>query len=336
MRAGCRVSVVLPFHNAAETLRAAIDSIRAQSFTDWELLLYDDGSEDGSSVIAEDCARTDARMRIVGRERTGIVGALRRSCAEARGEFIARMDADDISHATRLERQLALLEGDAAVVLSGCLVRATGTALGEGGQRYYEWINSLVDPDAIAREMFVECPVAHPTFFMRRNVFERVGGYEDRGWAEDYDLVLRMWQAGARLAKVPEVLLEWRHAPGRLSQTDSRYSLERFQAMKRHYLEATELRGLGARDFVQWGAGEVGKRWLRAWRTLKPKVVVDIHPRKIGTRIHGYHVIAPDDLPPPGLVYVLVAVGAPGARDEIRQWFAPRGYVELRDYRFVA
>jgi hypothetical protein len=215
-------------------------------------------------------------------------------------------------------------------------VNSFGTDLGKGGHRYHEWLNALVDHESIAREIFVECPIAHPTFFLRRSVLNDIGGYSDRGWAEDYDLVLRLWNSGARFAKAPEVLLDWRNTPARLSQTDVRYSLDRFRALKRHYLETTVLRQLGPRRFFQWGAGEVGKRWLREWDAPRPVAVVDIHPRKIGTRIHRVPVIGPDDLPPPGESYILIAVGAPGAREEIRAWLDPRGYRECVDYRFIA
>ena len=330
------VSVVLPFHNAADTLHASIESIRAQTFTGWELLLYDDGSGDGSAHIAEEFAAHDARVRIVGRQRVGIVGALQRACHEASGEFIARMDADDISHPARFEKQLAAMRLPERPALCGCLVRSVGADLGEGGQRYHEWINALTDHESMCRELFVECPIAHPTFMVRRDAFLRIGGYEDHGWAEDYDFVLRLWAAGERLAKVPDVLLDWRHTPGRLSLSDPRYTLERFRALKRHYLDRSVLPMLGSRTFIQWGAGEVGKRWLREWRAVRPAAVVDIHPRKIGTKIHGYRVIAPDELPPPGQTFVLLPVVGPGARDEIRAWLTPRGYREVEDYRFIA
>ena len=330
------ISVVLPFRNGASTLTDAIESIRAQTFADWELLLYDDGSEDDAPAIAKDFVARDSRIRIAGSGRVGIVAALQRACAEARGEFIARMDGDDISHALRFERQLALMRGNETVALCGCHVEAIGAELGEGGARYYDWINSLSDAEDIDREMFVECPIAHPTFFMRRAAFEAAGGYQDHGWAEDYDLALRLWARGARFANAPEPLLQWRNAATRLSLTDPRYSLERFRSLKRHYIEAYILPNMGIRRFVQWGAGEVGKRWLREWRNVRPEAVVDIHPRKISTKIHGYRVIAMDDLPPPGKVFILIAVGAPGARDEIRAWLGPRGYREVADYRFIA
>ena len=83
-------------------------------------------------------------------------------------------------------------------------------------------------PDAIAREIWIESPLAHPSVVMRRTCLERLGGYQDHGWPEDYDLWLRMHLAGERLAKVPEVLLDWREHPARLTRIDSRYAVENF------------------------------------------------------------------------------------------------------------
>ena len=116
--------------------------------------------------------------------------------------------------------------------------------------------------------------------------------------------------------------------------TDPRYGLDRFRALKRHSLERIYL---GARPTLyQWGAGVVGKKWLREWGTPRPKAVVDLHPRKIGETIHGCPVIAPDALPSPGESFTVIADGAPGAREEIRAWFVDRHYVELEDFLFLS
>jgi hypothetical protein len=116
--------------------------------------------------------------------------------------------------------------------------------------------------------------------------------------------------------------------------SDPRYGLDRFRALKRHYLFRSYLSD--EKPFCQWGAGEVGKLWLREWGVRRPLAVVDVNPRKIGRSIHGVRVIEAADLPPPGESFVLVAVGAPGAREEIRAWLSPRGYRELEDYLFIA
>lgn len=334
------VSVVLPFRNARAHLAAALDSIRRQTFPDWELILFDDGSTDDSLAIAEAYARFDSRVRVVRSAPVGLLSALERGCAEARGEFIARMDADDLSGPSRFEQQLARMNSEPELGICGGLVRVIGDRIDIGRRRYERWINGLVTHDDIVREIFVECPIAHPTFFMRRAVLERLGGYRGVPWPEDYDLLMRAWIAGVRLGKVNRVVLDWRERPDRLSRTDPRYGTPQFRALKRHYLQQTYLRagneGQGLRPFIQWGAGEVGKRWLLEWGAHPPRAVVDVNPRKIGRRIHQIPVIAPGDLPRNGETFVVVAVGAPGAREEIRAWLNPRGYVETRDYVFVA
>ena len=328
------VSVILPFYNAAATIRDAVDSIQRQSCTDWELVAFDDGSTDDSRGIVAGLAQADARIRVVGGQRVGIVAALQGACRAASGAYLMRMDADDVAVPERMARQLALVQSAPEVGLCGTEVRIVGEDVGPGLRRYEAWINALAEHGDMTRELFVECPLPHPTFFLPRDVYDAVGGYQDHGWPEDYDLVMRVWRAGRRLATVPVPLLEWRHTPQRLSMTDPRYHEAAFRRLKRHYLHEAFL--AAGPPLYQWGAGEVGKRWLREWESPRPAAVVDINPRKIGRSIHDTRVIAPEALPPPGEAFVGVAVGAPGARDEIRDWFAPRGYVELRDYLFLA
>jgi len=328
------VSVVLPFRDAADTLAEAVESIRGQTFDAWELVLFDDGSTDGSWAVAEAHAARDARIRPVRSRHVGIVEALRQACATGQGGLIARMDADDVAAPTRLAKQVALMLEDPAVALCGTQVAMAGARVGSGRRRYEAWVNALVTHESMVRDLFIECPAPHPTFMVRRDAYEQVGGYQDHGWAEDYDLVLRFFLAGFRFAKVPEPLLDWRDSPDRLSMVDPRYSPAAFRSLKRHYLFKTYLDG--ATSFYQWGAGEVGKQWLREWGDRRPQAVVDINPRKIGRVIHGVTVIPPDELPGPLEARTLVAVGAPGARTEIRDWFAARGYRETRDFVFVA
>ena len=328
------VSIVMPFFNAAATLPRALDSMRAQTFRDWELIAVDDGSADDGAAMAAAAATEDKRIRVERRAHAGIVAALQHGCALARGGYFARMDADDAARPGRLERQMSLLEASPETGLCGTRVHIAGENVGPGRRRYAAWLNALVTHEAIVRDLFIECPVAHPAFMMRRDAFLDVGGYVDRGWPEDYGLVMRLWRAGWKLENVPETLLDWHERPGRLSMTGPRYSETAFRRLKRHYLFETCLADREA--FHQWGAGEVGKRWLREWQERHPAAAVDINPRKIGREIHGTPIIAPESLPPPGGTFIVIAVGAPGAREEIRAWLSAHGYLELRDFRFVA
>lgn len=324
----------MPCRDAAGSLSEAVESIIAQTCAAWELILVDDGSQDSSPEIAREYARRDARIRVIEQPATGITAALIRACDVARAPYIARMDADDLALPHRLELQLELMRSRPDVVLCGSRVAMFGPSVGSGRRRYESWLNGLTSHEEIVRNLFVECPIAHPAFMMRRDAWAAAGGYREVPWPEDYDLVMRLFLAGGRFANVPHTLLRWRNSPGRLSMTDHRYSPEQFRALKRHYLFLGHLRERPV--FHQWGAGEVGKPWLREWGRRAPAAVVDINPRKVGGSIHGIPVIAPDGLPGPGETFTVVAVGARGARDEIRAWFAARGHTELRDFVFVA
>jgi glycosyltransferase involved in cell wall biosynthesis len=278
----------------------------------------DDGSDDNTPAVLSACAAGDHRIHSIHTYPRGIVAALRTAASQARGELLARMDADDIAKPRRFELQLAYLDANPDVAACGTRVRYIPRHLVRGGARRYErWINDVVLPDEIERDLFVECPIPHPSLVVRTAAFERVGGYRDAEWPEDYDLVLRLWQEGHHLGKVPEVLLEWREGDERLSRTDPRYGEEAFRRCKVHYLKHR-------------GAGPVGKAFARALKAAGQDVIafVDLDPRKIGETIHAAPVIHPSNVGQYRSAYVVAAVGSPEARAEIRAGLAAAGFRE--------
>ena len=316
------VSLLLPVRDGARHLPEALESLRAQTFTDFELIVVDDGSRDDSAAIAE---AYDARVLRQGRE--GLVAALERGRAAASGRFLARMDADDVALPERLELQVAALEEEGLDACGGGIEyfpRAT-----EGAERYASWLNGLVTPEAAARDVFVECPLPHPTLIARRELVE----YRDRGWPEDYDLVLRLWARGARFRNVAQVVLRWRDRPDRLSRTDPRYSQDAFVRCKVHHLRETLLRGRpGA---VVWGAGPVGKSF---GRELGADLVafVEVDPRKLGKRIYGLPVVPVDEAPRFAEALWLGAVAGEESRERVRGLVAAQGRREGTDFVAVA
>jgi len=331
------ISVLLPVRDGAATLEDAIASMEAQTDPDFEVLAVDDGSTDATPDILQAWAERDSRVRVLRQPAGGIVVALERSRAEARGRFLARMDADDVCEPERLARQRELLEAERTLVGCGCFVRYfPREAVRAGARRYEEWMNGSSSAEDVEREVFVECPLAHPTFFLRADSVHAVGGYRDPGWAEDHDLVLRLWEAGGRLAKVPEVLFRWREGEERLSRVGATYAPEAFVQCKVHFLRRTLLRD--REGAIVWGAGPVGKAFarelLRGGVPLKGFVEVD--PRKIGQEIHGAPVLDTDA----GLTHRrglhLAAVGQPGARNTLRGILSGAGFKEMRDFVAVA
>lgn len=334
---GPAVSLLIPARNAASTLEEALASVASQTFTEWEALLVDDGSTDETAEIAAVWARRDARFRLLRQEApTGIVAALNRAVAEARAPILARMDADDISHPERLARQHERLSaGD--VHAAGCLVRYFPREQVAGGAlRYETWLNSVITPEEHDRDVFVECPLAHPTLMLTAEALRHVGGYRATGWAEDYDLVLRLWEAGYGLAKVPEVLLQWREGAGRASRTRPEYSLDAMVRCRAHYLCRTHLRELPA---VIFGAGPVGKSIARALGKEGGRLAafVEVDARKVGQTIHGVPVLDQQEaLGLRGRAFGLAAVGQPGARNELRKLLRSADWIEGVHFRCVA
>jgi len=333
------VSVLLPVRDGAAHLDEALASLRAQTLRDFEVVAVDDGSSDATPRILEAWADRDPRIRVLRQEPAGIAAALERAREAARAPFLARIDADDVAHPRRLERQHAFLTRGEGTDLVGCGTRIEyfpRDVLTDGARRYERWINALVTPRAIERDLFVECPLPHPTFFLRREAVAEVGGYRDRGWPEDYDLLFRLWEAGGGLGKVPEVLLRWREGEDRLSRTAPAYTREAFRRCKVHFLRRTLLRD--REGAVIWGAGPTGKRFGRALLDAgeRLRAWVDVDPKKVGQEIHGAPVLEASSARRYGGALHLGAVGRPGGRKRLRIEFRRLGLVELRDAVAVA
>lgn len=336
-RADPVVSILLPVRDESAHLDEAMTSLASQTFGDFEVIGVDDGSTDGTTDLLDEWTRRDSRVRVVRQAPAGIVAALERARTVALGRYVARMDADDVAAPERLERQLELMDRETDLAGCGCGVRYfPRSVLRDGARRYERWINSLVEPDDIAASVFVECPLAHPTFFLRAGVLESVGGYRECGWPEDYDLVLRLWAGGERLGKVQDVLHHWRERPERLSRTDPRYAAAAFLDCKVHHLRATLLRA--GRGVVVWGAGPLGKRLARALLAAGTPVVafVELDPRKIGQEIHGAPVLdAGAGVEVRGPLH-LAAVGQAGARSRITSLLTAHGHRPTIDFTAVA
>ncbi|MDP3938705.1 MAG: glycosyltransferase family 2 protein [Deltaproteobacteria bacterium] len=256
------VSILLPARDAGSTLAACLRSVSRQTLADWECVVVDDGSTDATATIARRFARGDPRFSTVTTARRGLVPALAEGLSRCRGALIARMDADDLMHRRRLDAQCAAMEGDPTLSAVGCHVRLFPRARLTAGLRDYErWLNGIASAEQLRAEAFVECPLVHPTLMIRRRVLTEFG-YRDRGWPEDYDLVLRLLGAGHRIGMVSSRHLSWRDGPDRLWRTSPAYALDRFLAVKAHFLAEGFLRE-GER-YALWGYGHTAKGLRRA------------------------------------------------------------------------
>jgi glycosyltransferase involved in cell wall biosynthesis len=332
-----RLSVLLPCRDAAEHLPQAIRGLQLQTYSEFEVVAVNDGSADDTAEILERWSARDDRVRVLHLERVGLAEALAAGSEQCRSEMLARADADDVAHPRRFARQLELLSARPDVMAVGTQVRYfPWEKVGWGARRYQNWLNGLSEPECLARDIFVECPIAHPTLMVRRSALDDVGGYRVNGWPEDYDLVLRLHLAGARLANVDRVLHFWREGDERVSRNDPRYSPEAFRRCKVHYLRKGIL---AERGWVNlWGAGRVGKDFARALREggIEVRAFFDIDPKKVGQQVHGAPVYDARHIGGHRDGYLLVVVGAAGARELIRAQLQALGFQEARDFCCVA
>ncbi len=201
--------------------------------------------------------------------------------------------------------------------------------------------NDLAEVEAVyafivANEIFVESPFAHPSVMFRGSVISAAGGYRHGDFPEDYELWLRLHAQGSRMEKLPEVLLHWRDTPQRLSRQDSRYRREAFDNVRAEYLSQDPRLRKHAGSFAIWGAGRRTRQrcaWLLR-RGLNPCAWIDIDPRKIGNRLNGVPVVAPDWLIA-NRVFVLGYVSNHGARDDIAHWLSEHGYERGENFLMI-
>lgn len=199
------VSVLMPVFDTVRYLRQALQSIRCQSFGDFELVVVDDGSTDGSSDLLDGIAASEQRLRLIRRPNRGLVATRNELLEEATGEFIAWMDSDDVSHPHRIERQLAAFHADPELVCVGTDVRlidARGKPLGV--ERH------PTADQAIRREQMDGQGLRFGSTMQRRSSALAAGGFRAPfPMGEDFDYLLRIAERG-RVANVPEVLYDYR------------------------------------------------------------------------------------------------------------------------------
>ncbi len=285
------VSVLLPVYNAERFIAAAVGSILNQTFGDLELIVVNDGSTDGSLAILERMAAADARVGLISRPNTGYVPALNEALAVARGDLVARMDADDVSLPTRLERQVAYLADHPDCVMLGTHVAqmdADGAVIGPMSD--VQFGHEAIDRALMNRGW----SVVHPTIMARAWAVRQVGGYRPELCPnEDHDLFLRLAEVG-RVENLPDVLLHYRkHAASESTVKQGRTA----ELVTRIIVDACRRRGVPVPAAVTATAvvppkprAELERAW--AWQAVGAGNVSTA--RKYARRTLGRRPLSPD------------------------------------------
>ncbi|HVA49349.1 MAG TPA: glycosyltransferase [Pirellulales bacterium] len=253
-----RCSVLMPVYNAERYVAQAVESILGQTFRDFELVIVDDGSTDRSREMLHYFAAGDPRIRLVSRANTGYLRALNEGLALCQGEYVARMDADDIALPERLQRQIAFLDRHPECLMVGsALLR-----IDADGDVLCEEPLPVVHDEIESRLWSGQGAIGHPAALVRRQSLVDVGGYREEYYgAEDHDLWLRLAERG-RLANLAEPLLMCRIHTGNFTFVNA----ERGQAAARAaVVDASRRRGWPQPSFGALAAPQSAAERQRAW-----------------------------------------------------------------------
>ena len=267
--------------------------------------------------------------------RIGIAHALNTGLAHAEGGYIARMDADDISHPERLAKQVAFLDVHPGIGVLGTRTTFASIMPEHRGMRaFVDWQNAILSPNDHYVKRFVDAPLAHPTVMFRRELVEQYGGYDTGPLPEDHELWLRWMDAGVRFAKLPAELLTWNDHAHRLSRTHPNYSVDAFFSTKVKWLAQWLKRRLNGRPLIVAGTSVLCQE--RAALLEAAGIAVHAYTDVKGRGVPGRTFIPHDQLPPAGEAFIVSFISQRGSGDRVAEYLASRGLVEGVDFVLAA
>jgi glycosyltransferase involved in cell wall biosynthesis len=326
------VSVILPFRNASNTLRRAIDSILNQTYKNFELILINDGSDDNPIDVLSDY--DDPRIKIINLPTSGIVFSLNQGISVSLGRYIARMDADDYAYPDRLKLQYDYLKKHRNIgVVSGQVNYVGDRKKNQGYAVYVDWINKLTTHEEMYLNRFVESPISHPSVMIRRSLFEECGMYNVGGFPEDYELWLRMMNNGFQFSKVNEIIIDWYDDENRLSRNHPNYDIDAFFKIKTEYFFKWYKKNFkfNPLPILIWGTGKAVLQKSKYLHDYNFEIAgyVDIIQKK-DKKINGKPVFYYKEIPKD--VFILSYVSERTGRVNIHDFLLNNNYEEGKDF----
>lgn len=328
----------MPTFNTAPYLAECLDSILAQTEQDWELIAVNNFSTDASPEILQEYAARDPRIRFFNNEdilgKTGVSPANRYAYRQAMGQFITRMDSDDIMPSNRLFlMKKMLLEHGKGYVATGAIRYFGENGVGEGFQRYEAWLNELAAYGQHFQAIYRENVLPSPVWMAWRSDLELAAAFQEDVYPEDYDLTFRLRHAGCKIVATTELLHHWRERPDRASRVEDKYLDHSFLELKTHWFLKTDYDP--ARPLVLWGAGRKGKRMAALLRNenIAFRWVCDQASKWghviSGVKLESYEVLA--QLPD---AQVVIAVAAADEQGVISSYLTNMNMKAGSDYWF--
>jgi len=326
------ISILMPVKNAGDYLKECLDSILNQTLQDWELLAVDDHSEDQSNTILAAYAGRDSRVRLLSNSGTGIISALRLAYKNATGDYITRMDADDIMPPKKLEllRHQLLIHGKRSLAV-GLVKYFSDTTLGDGYRTYAAWLNKISTAKTNFAWIYKECVVPSPAWMLHREDLDLCGAFESDIYPEDYDLAFRMRASDFKICPTSQVVHLWRDHPVRSSRTSEHYADNRFLNLKIFYFIKSDYNA--AKALVLWGAGKKGKKIARLLKAHDIDFMwVTNNHKKIGHIIEDCILKSDENIEQKTNVQLIIAIAQPSSKQTIQQKLMDAQLQACRDY----
>jgi glycosyltransferase involved in cell wall biosynthesis len=328
------ISILLPFKDTARYLKECIESIQTQNYREWEVLAVDDHSSDESRSVMESFVITDPRIKVFNNRGSGIIDALVLAHSQSSGEFITRMDSDDIMGPGRLKVMVRSLQraGIGHIALGQVRYFRDGK-IGEGYRSYEQWLNGLTGKGKNFDEIYKECVIPSPCWMVHRKDLGRSGAFLPKRYPEDYDLAFRFYASGLKCLPCQEVLHLWRDHGERASRNSGHYAENSFLDIKVHYF--LKLHKVPVRPLALWGAGKKGKKLAQLFLREQIRFYwICNNPKKIGKDIYGKVLLPLKELDALGAPQIIVAVANAGEQRSILDHLKARDLKNMQDFFF--
>ncbi|MDO7172825.1 glycosyltransferase family 2 protein [Mariniflexile sp. AS56] len=328
------ISILTPFKNTEAYLKDCIESILRQTYTNWELIIVDDGSTDSSYDIVNAFAENDTRISLLKNKGSGIIDALQAAFNQSKGAFITRMDSDDIMMPNKLEVLLNnLLNHGEKHVAVGLVQYFSALGVGPGYKSYETWLNNLTKTGTNYSEIYKECVIPSPCWMIHRTNLIACDAFNPHLYPEDYDLTFRFYKHQFKCIPCDVVLHQWRDYSTRTSRTHIHYAQNHFTELKlRHFLDIDYNI---EKTITIWGAGTKGKLMasLLIEKDIPFEWICD-NPKKIGKAIYGKTLKNFKALSNIKNPQSLITVANKTAQKEIRAYLKSLQMEPLKDYIF--
>ncbi|MEZ4793479.1 MAG: glycosyltransferase family 2 protein [Gelidibacter sp.] len=328
------VSILTPFKNTGKFLPQCVESILKQTHTNWELLIIDDHSTDDSCEIVNNFAKKDPRIKLLKNDGHGIIDALRLAFKHSKGDYITRMDSDDVMTADKLKVLLDnLLEKGIQHLAVGLVNYFSDEGISDGYGRYERWLNGLTVKGENYSGIYKECVIPSPCWMIHRDDLIACNAFNPNRYPEDYDLTFRFYKHQMICVPCDKVLHHWRDYATRTSRTHEHYAQNYFLDIKLHYF--LELDYDESRVLTVWGAGFKGKHIAKLLKKRNvPFIWICNNPKKISKHIYGIELQSFTYLNELHNPQSIVTVANEQSQERIKTYFSDQNMKSMTDYFF--